>query len=62
MSADRLDTASLTDAQDVALCDLVHEVASVAASNAINSGDEVDFLLSNGWTVAQIKERIGVAP
>lgn len=41
-----------------ALEELVHEQASELASNAINSGQEVDFLLSNGWTQQDIDDRL----
>jgi len=34
----------------------------VTASNAINSADEVDWLLAQGWTGAEIAARLGMLP
>lgn len=36
--------------------DLVHEVAAQAASNAINSFDQLDFLAMYGYTAADVQE------
>lgn len=40
------------------LNDLVHDVASQIASDAINAGDQRDFLKSHGWTDEDINERL----
>ena len=53
-----IDLTSLSQAQEDALGDLVHDVARQAASNAVNAGEGVEFLLSNGRTEEQIVERL----
>lgn len=47
--------------QAIRLEDVVHDAASQQASNAVNGGvDEmIDYLLSLGWTMAEIKNAIG---
>jgi hypothetical protein len=50
---------SLDDDQQSDLDELVHDVASQIASDAINAGDQIDFLLSQGWTTEQIAQRLG---
>lgn len=49
----------LTTEEYDALHELVHEQASVLASNAINSGDAIEFLLGNGWSEDDIRTRLG---
>lgn len=51
------DTAEYDEKRE-ALGELVHEQASEIASNAINSGEEIDFLLSHGWTLQDIDTRL----
>jgi hypothetical protein len=41
-----------------ALHELVHDAASQIASDALNSGEGEQFLLSNGWTQEQIDEHL----
>lgn len=40
------------------LNDLVHDAASEIASYVINNGEQVEWLISQGWTEEQIKERV----
>lgn len=40
------------------LAELVHDVASQAASAAVNSGTEVEFLRGRGWTDAEIRDAL----
>lgn len=49
-----VDLDSLTDAQHWELSDLVINQATHIASNVINEGRGVDFLLANGWTKEDI--------
>lgn len=53
---------SLPDYAYTALEELVHDQASELASNVVNAGsdDMRDYLLGNGWTLAEIAERIGL--
>lgn len=44
----------LDEDQQEALDELTHDTASQIASNAINSGEQVDFLLANGWSLDQV--------
>ncbi len=53
-----IDLSSLNDEQYDALSDLVHEQASQLASDALNEGKGVDFLLGNGWTTEDIEDRL----
>jgi hypothetical protein len=55
------DTDEADNARSQLLDDLVHEVASQMASNAINAGDQWQFLLSHGWTAEQIREHLDEA-
>lgn len=49
------DSQHLTDDQQDALDDLVHDQASQHGSDAINSGEQEDFLRTHGWTQDQIE-------
>lgn len=49
-----IDETSETDE----LNDLVHDVASQIASDAINAGDQREFLKSHGWTDEDIRNRL----
>lgn len=53
-------TDAFSQEQWHALNELVHSEASQQASHAINSGDQLEFLLSNGWSEAMIAEQLGV--
>lgn len=46
------------EARAEALDELVHEQASQIASDAINAGEQIEFLLSHGWTQEQVEERL----
>ena len=52
----------LTDYQQEQLDELVHDTGSNQASNAINQGEQIEYLLVNGWTLAQIKEEVFTGP
>lgn len=58
MTDDPIDLKNLDDNQWEGLCDLVHEQASQLASNAINSGECVEWLVLNGWTTDDIVDRL----
>lgn len=36
----------------------MHEVASKTASDVLNNGKGLEYLVTNGWTIDQIRERI----
>lgn len=48
----------IMDVDPEALDELVHQVASEMASNAINSSEQVSFLLGAGWTREEIAKRL----
>lgn len=49
----------LTDEQREALDELVHDVVSNIATDVINNGKGLEYLVTNGWTIEDIRERIG---
>jgi hypothetical protein len=55
-----LDTAKLTVEQLEKLDEFVHQLASEWASSAINSGEQVDFLLTGGWSESEIRNALGL--
>ena len=44
--------------QEEAMAELVYEVADELAAGALNAGEGLEFLLSNGWTREEIRERL----
>jgi FixJ family two-component response regulator len=48
--------SALNPTEQEALEEAVRDVASQQASNAINSSEEVEFLLAAGWTQDQIRK------
>lgn len=53
-----IDQIDLGEVDQERLEEIVHDAASQAASNAINSSDEVDYLLSQGWSPSDIKDAL----
>lgn len=53
-----IDLHNLNDSATDALAELVHDQASQIASNVINSGKGVEYLLANGWNAEAIEEAI----
>ena len=51
-----LDSPSPHEAE--ALAEIVHDQASELASETINSGQSVEWLLANGWTTQDIHDRV----
>jgi len=48
----------LDETQQEAIDDLTHDVASRLASDAINAGEQVDFLLANGLSIDEIAKAL----
>lgn len=48
----------LTETQRDVLNEIVHDVASQSVSNAINGGEQEQFLTSYGWTESEILAEI----
>lgn len=53
-----IDLDNLNDDQFLDLTELVHNQAAELASNAINAGESVDWLILNGWTKQDIIDRL----
>lgn len=53
-----IDIATLSESDLDALNETVHDAAAQEASNAINSGEQIDFLLARGWTLDDIRTAI----
>lgn len=49
---------ALSELERDALDELVHEVASNQASDAVNNNEQVDFLLAAGWSLREIRARV----
>lgn len=53
-----MDLDNLSPESAEALDELVHEQASQLASNVINSGESLPWLIINGWTPEGIIDRL----
>jgi hypothetical protein len=53
-----MDLGNLSAEARDALSELVHEQADELASNAINNGQGIEWLITNGWTHQDITTRL----
>jgi hypothetical protein len=53
-----MDLGNLSEEARDALSELVHEQADELASNAINNGQSIEWLIANGWMHQDITTRL----